>query len=297
MRAFVLGLFLVLLQGAAFAADPGLLTRVNVFVADDRVEIAQSRQTEYSAVGYLDVPVPPSMCIREGSAQHYEGGCAKGGTAFLVGPRHILTSAHLAFAANPHDMGPHRKSTFWAVRHAMARATPVAWGNYTPTEYRDSEDWALLELDRPLGLRYGWFGLRAVDERTAARDGFRVMSLGFPQDAQRGSVRRLMLDPDCRILSSPLLWSAWSTDCATRRGASGGPVFYRDGESVYVIAILAGSRGETEGVVARWNGARTNVAVPVAAVLPRISSIIGSLPEGGREGSRPAHERYDKERL
>ncbi len=272
MRAHIVGLLLVLLPGFAFAADFPVLTPANIFIADDRIEVAQGRGSDYSAVGYLQVRVPFAMC--EGTGHRREDGCFKGGTAFLVGARHILTSAHLAFAADLRALGPHHRSRFWAGRHAGARATPVAWGNYNPAEYRDSEDWALLELDRPLGQRYGWFELQAIEDRTAARDGFRVMSLGFPEDVQRGGTR-LMLDPNCRILRSPLIWSAWPTDCATRRGASGGPVFYRDGGRLHAIAVLTGSRGETKGVVARWNGVRTNVAVPVAAILPRIAHIVG----------------------
>lgn len=233
MRALVLAAILALWAVPAPADQSQRLNRElhGLKGADDRMMV-EAGQYPWSAMGRLN----------NGLGGHCSG--------VLVGPRLLATAAHcllnqrtraiipvgsLTFVAG-YDRGQYLKAS------KVARLHPSPGWKYGGQSAR-TDDWALLELQEPLGEEVGWIGLG--DDPAPGQT---VTAAGYGKDKAHVPTAHV----GCHVLErrGALLLN----DCDAVQGDSGGPVLvWRDGRfrlaglNVAVI-VSAGDMGVALGV-------------------------------------------------
>ena len=178
----------------------------------------------------MDVSVLPWRAV--GLMELSDGSC----TGILIGPRLVATAAHclLDDAGTPLKALGFRAGAFGEREQGRAGvASSVISPDYTPEEAApnggNGDDWALLTLDRDLGLELGFVPPHLLDKDDLAhirRGEFRVSQAGYSWDTGQW----LSGHEGCRILTAYGDGSILH-DCDTTRGDSGSPIMAQiDGE-------------------------------------------------------------------
>ena len=204
-------------------------------------------------------------------------------SATLIGPRLVATAAHCLWNNRTQRPMPAQAFTFVAgfdrgeyLRAAKITAmhTAPGWNFDTerPTLASRADDWALLELDTPVGDDIGWIAT------AEPRVGQVVAVAGYGKDKAFVPLAHI----GCH-LTEQVLAGVFFHDCDAVQGESGGPVLiWRDGQ-VRLVAVnvaVIPSRGEM-GVAAGIG--------PLAALAARLGGAAsatraGPLSQAGDSG-------------
>jgi len=207
-------------------------------------------------------------------------------TAVLVSDNSVLTAAHCLWNKARADWWPASSLHFIAgyqggeaVLHCLVTGYVIA-DHFRETPALTSSDWAILQLDQPLGRQAGWLGIgKATDLGAAPLLGI----VGYPADRPHA----MTLDYGCKIVAigapAPLLLE----DCPAAHGDSGGPllVFLPGGPllvGLVVMSVTAPNRMLTGAVPATVLDDRLNFPIAAAAAqLQGIGATPGHPPEPG----------------
>lgn len=227
--------------------NPGAGARA-IIGRDNRIPMT-SREYPWSAVGQLEgITADGSSYVCTGT---------------LIAEDIVLTNAHCFYDHVTHQ--PSQAMVFYpnlingTVRNEndIAHVAQV----YAGTDFSDGgdvDDWALLRLDKPLGRKYGYLGLRAIPSSTLIRNKGKFSLVGYSGDFPNPRVyRELTAGPSrtagvhkgCSILGEEeqLLFH----NCDTASGASGGPIISLIDGEYYIVALHSGSNRLGKRVVNR----------------------------------------------
>jgi protease YdgD len=198
-------------------------------------------------------------------------------TGVMIAESLALTAAHCLFDRRTHRwvapryvhfVAGYQRETYLA--HSVARRYHVGSARgATPAPIRPErqEDWAVLELEAPIGRQVGYIGWAVLD--TAAVGRLIVADAELVQAGyRRDRAHMLTADRDCRLRAmisraGPLL----AHDCTSTFGDSGGPLLLWHEGTPLAVAINLGQIKAPQGPV--------NTALSLVALEEQLGSLAG----------------------
>lgn len=116
----------------------------------------------------------------------------------------------------------------------------------------------LMQLEQCAGKKLGWLELWVPG--AASLVGAKVGMAAYPGDRP---VNKLSLQLDCRITGRNIVNGLIKHDCASRPGASGGPIFVVKDSHAQVVATDWGGSSEIGRVLRSYSDKNANLAVPL----------------------------------
>lgn len=208
-------------------------------------------------------------------------------TAGLIQRDLIITAAHCVVDSGKHAFIPgdyvfsygvvdYDPADFDDKVQETAKASFIWWGTADPDHHRGS-DWAILRLTTPVGDKYGWMGVRAMDlSKLFNKD--TIGLTGYSSDFRGGNTAGV--ESGCSFTGvGP--GGSFLHNCDMSRGASGAPMYRAEpngkgGFTYYVLAVNVADRrdGKDQSLVnIPYSDDHANVAAPASAFLPTLLSI------------------------
>lgn len=229
----------------------------NIFGTDNRQPIASSSQP-WTSIGRMN------------------NGC----TATLIDARLVLTAAHCVFkqdgswAADSFTFSPNMIN---GVSSESSGTQQVWYGTKTPFSTTASVglDWAVFLLDRDLGNRFGWVGVKNYNPGV----GDYIKLAGYSADYNNGYTGTV--DMNCNVRSRHAENGTFNHDCDMTRGASGGPVFatFSNSSDMTIVGVQSGEYrqgGDTSLTVAGYEDRFANNAVPAAVFFNKLLELVNT---------------------
>jgi V8-like Glu-specific endopeptidase len=130
----------------------------------------------------------------------------------------------------------------------VAEVKQVFYGtDFSESSDLSSHDWAILELNQPLGRKYGYLGWKSLPSATLIRNRKAFYFVGYSKDFPNENYRKYFsagpgwtasYEAGCSILGEDSGFLLH--DCATGGGSSGGPIVAVINGDPYIVALNNG---------------------------------------------------------
>lgn len=197
-------------------------------------------------------------------------------TGALIGFRVVITAAHCLYRADikkwaepnaVHFVAGYQRGEYEA--HSLASELIISPG-FDPEKWAHPDnypnDWAVIVLEQPIGLKVGYLGLLAMTEQqlqTFKGQDRQFALTGYPRDRAHA----ISIDDKCTIEAFFSGIDLVSHSCKIVNGDSGAPISLLFSGGLAVVAVNSASGIET-------TRGKTNTAVPVRAFSTEILKAI-----------------------
>lgn len=192
------------------------IQQLSIIEEDTRYAVENTHMSPYSFVGMLTVAWDENL---DGKSDKY-GMCS----GFLFGPDVLMTSAHCVYdfeqraVATQIHFDPAKNSyyvpptTIFRRSDAIAVSIPLSYVLYEDVNH----DFAIVVLDRTVGLDMGYFGFSLANQ---LEKGDKIVVSGYPTGKPYGEMWTNI--GEVKHITDSIIWH----DCDTFRGQSGGPIY------------------------------------------------------------------------
>jgi V8-like Glu-specific endopeptidase len=206
---------------------------------DDRVPML-SRQYPWSAIGRIQ------GLTTKGEEYHCTG--------TLISEDVVLTNAHCVIDPETHQASqkilflPNVINGKVADESDIAQVQNVVYGtDFTKTKLENqTDDWALLKLDKPIGLKYGYLGWKSLPSSTLTKNRNKYIFVGYSGDFPNTNKEKYRfftagkgwtasVQQGCSIVGEE--GNVLLHDCDTTGGSSGGAIIGVIGNQPYIIGL------------------------------------------------------------
>ena len=174
-------------------------------------------------------------------------GFDEGCTGALIGDNQVLTNRHCIFDDEISGDTLTRRSGRTSVYVGYNRGVSIDSAEAVSAIYGDGvgidTDWAILTLDRPLGMIYGAFSVRAIPVR------MRSFQLPVRLVAYHGDLPDSRYDETCSVMFprdaiAPMI--LLQHNCDTAQGSSGAPILQCDDYDCWITGVNVAQKDPTQ---------------------------------------------------
>lgn len=190
-------------------------------------------------------------------------------TASLVWLNLILTAAHCLADSKGRQVKAGKYTFCLNYNAGRCRDSSIVsnywYGSINPLEDGFEHDWAILKLEKPLGEKYGFFGV--IEQYR----GITVSQAGYGYLFFDG--KRLSVNEICQIKGRYKNNTLIKHDCDTVEGDSGSPLFVCRNEDCRIVALNVGQRRLSKGANKfrrKYSELFANIAIPSEIWLERL---------------------------
>lgn len=179
-------------------------------------------------------------------------------SATLISPSVVLTAGHCLWdkrrkrwwaASDVHFVAGYQRSRVLAHGRGTRYFTPLKERHEVAAKGTLNDDWALVELDQPIGQTVGWLGLTREDETSLKRwtaDGELMPSPLLLTAYRSDRAHAMSLQSPCRVLQVVEDGAVVVNDCQVVHGSSGSAlVSYQDGH--FLVIGVTSARVSSQG--------------------------------------------------
>ncbi|MBP5972985.1 trypsin-like peptidase domain-containing protein [Brasilonema sp. CT11] len=220
-------------------ADDEEFKRRAIIGWDDRVPML-SRQYPWSAIGRVQ------GLTTKGEEYHCTG--------TLISEDVVLTNSHCVIDPETHQASqkilflPNLINGKVADESDIAQVQNVIYGtDFTKTKLENqTDDWALLKLNKPIGLKYGYLGWKSLPSSTLTKNRNKYIFVGYSGDFPNTNKEKYRfftagkgwtasVQQGCSIVGEE--GNVLLHDCDTTGGSSGGAIIGVIGNQPYIIGL------------------------------------------------------------
>jgi protease YdgD len=196
-------------------------------------------------------------------------------TGTPVGRDLVLTAAHCVMDNATKALN--KKRSYFCPNYKGGKYKDRAWISHVwwgtnDASHHPGQDWAILQLDKPLGDQYGWLPVRYTDCRSFPAV---ITVAGYSYDFDHGRTASIHANghtrrrlPDDNLIHH---------DCANTRGASGGPVLAMYNGVLTIVGINVGEGRQGREKSLRFGGYDDrfpNAAIPTNRAFFKLKELL-----------------------
>jgi hypothetical protein len=102
------------------------------------------------------------------------------------------------------------------------------------------DDWAYYKLEAPINYNGPYPQIRSMSVSELKNK--TLMSVGYPVEESGSLINKLVVDEKCTVFGQTFITEKFLSNCFSRKGTSGGPLFYAEDQKYFIVGVRSGPK-------------------------------------------------------